>query len=288
MNTHLTRFLVAIVTLAAVAHCGAGTIITNNLPARTAIININARQDGAAGYNAGQTLWYRPFFTGGATNLLQFTVEPGTYVFRAINPADAAQLYPALTSAQTNQIFTAWTYNSPWVLNYLVFPAAAATNSSLPQLFDGSPEWPPYSTAGAAYAASLTNGFNDLLRVGPLGRASTNLVSSYTFTNVESLVFVIPDYILTDNAGGVSVLISPATTVPPTLQITLTPTNSAVVSWAGPAAGWVLEYTNALPAVAVPSWPKVPPPYQAEGGIFSVTFTNYPANGNRFFRLHKP
>src|SRR2546423_793777 len=118
----------------------AGTVITNNLPADTAIINISGTQDGAASYNSDQSLWYHPFYTAGATKLVKYTVSPGTYNFRAINPADAATYFPALISAQISQIFTAWTYNSPWILDYLVFDAAAETNFSIPQLFDGSPD----------------------------------------------------------------------------------------------------------------------------------------------------
>jgi len=187
----------------------AGTVLTANLPANTAIINISGTQDGAATYNGDQSLWYHPFYTGGTTHLLTYTVAPGTYFFRALNPVDAAHLFPALTAGQTNQIFTAWTYNSPWTLDYLVFDSAAATNYALPQLFDGSPEL-VYGSADAAYQASLTNGFNNLIRVGPLGRNSPLLTTTYTFTNATTLIFVIPDYALSDNNGGVSVLISPA------------------------------------------------------------------------------
>src|SRR6185437_261897 len=71
----------------------AGTIITNNLPANTAIININAVQDGAGSYNGDQSLWYQPFYSGGATQLLSYAVPAGTYTFRIINAADAAQLF---------------------------------------------------------------------------------------------------------------------------------------------------------------------------------------------------
>jgi len=38
-----------------------GTVITANLPANTAIVNIDARADGAASYNGDQSLWYQPF-----------------------------------------------------------------------------------------------------------------------------------------------------------------------------------------------------------------------------------
>ena len=188
----------------------AGTVITSNLPPNTAIININAREDGAARFNGDQSLWYQPFYSGSATQLVEYTVAPGTYSFRVVNPTDAAGFFPMLTSNQTNQIFTAWTYNSPWILDYLVFDGAAETNGSIAQLFDGSPEWPPYSGPDAAYQASLTNGYYNLIRYGPLGRDSTNFATSYTFQGAERLIFVIPDYGLGDNSGGVSVLISPA------------------------------------------------------------------------------
>src|ERR1700743_2432208 len=75
----------------------AGTVITANLPAYTAIVNIDGRADGAASYNGDQSLWFQPFNTG--STLLEYTIQPGTYVFRAINPADAAKLFPALTQA---------------------------------------------------------------------------------------------------------------------------------------------------------------------------------------------
>src|ERR1700690_2419231 len=116
----------------------AGTVITANLPPNTAIVNINATQDGAASYNGDTSLWYHPFFTGGAAQLLEYTIQGGSYPFRVIDPADANQLFPALTAGQTNQIFTAWTFNSPWATDYLVYDSAAAVNTSIPQLFDGA------------------------------------------------------------------------------------------------------------------------------------------------------
>jgi hypothetical protein len=74
----------------------------------------------------------------------------------------------------------------------------------------------------------------------------------------------------------------------PWLSVTRTPTNTLVISWPAPAEGWVLERTNALPSVAVESWPQVPPPYQTNGATIFTTLTNTPATGNQFFRLHKP
>jgi hypothetical protein len=207
MNAAIRLALLGTLILASHRSALAGTVITANLPDKTAIVNIDARADGTASYNGDQSLWYHPF---GGAQLLKYPVAAGTYSFRAVNPADAVQLFPTLTAGQTNQIFTAWTYNSPWILDYLVFDSSAETNYSVPQLFDGSPEWPPYSDANAAYSASLTNGYNNLIRTGPQGRNSTNFATTYTFTNAETLIFVIPDYALSDNSGGVSVLISPA------------------------------------------------------------------------------
>src|SRR5664279_4440073 len=100
------------------ANAVAGTIITTNLPPNFAIVNINAREDGSDLLN--QALWRSPFNTTGAGNLLKYPIQAGTYRLRVINPADAAALFPALTSAQTNQIYQSWTYNSPWITDYLV------------------------------------------------------------------------------------------------------------------------------------------------------------------------
>ena len=84
-------------------------------------------------------------------------------------------------------------------------------------------------------------------------------------------------------------LMSLATPGAPRLTITLNSQLSTInVSWPAPSDGWVLECTNSLPSVALASWPQVPPPYQTNAGTISVTFTNTPAAGNQFFRLHKP
>jgi len=74
----------------------------------------------------------------------------------------------------------------------------------------------------------------------------------------------------------------------PYLTVWRTATNTVVVSWplAG-AAGWVLQATNALPTVSAP-WPQIPPPYQTNAGVISVTVTNVPPTGSQFYRLHKP
>ena len=60
-----------------------GSVITTNLPANNAIVNIDARADGAANYGPSQDQWYWPF--GGPAGLLQYTIQPGTYTFHCTN-----------------------------------------------------------------------------------------------------------------------------------------------------------------------------------------------------------
>jgi hypothetical protein len=202
----MKKLLALLLATSPLATAFGGSVITANLPANTAIVNINAQTDGAANYNGDLSLWYQPFSNNGS--LPQLSLPAGTYAFRVISPGDASALYPALTSGQTSQMFTAWTYNSPWIEDYLVFSSAALSNGSVPQLFDGAPG-PSFGNANAAYADALASGYADKIRTGPLGRNSTTLTDRYTFATATNLVFVIPDNGLGDNNGGVSILITP-------------------------------------------------------------------------------
>ena len=253
----------------------AGTVITANLPANTAIINIDGRADGAANFDGGQSHWFQPFNTG--STLLEYTVQAGTYGFRVINPADAAARFPALTLAQTNQIYTAWTYNSPWILDYLVFDGSAATNASVPQLFDGAQDI-GYGNAAAAYTNSFVRGtYNQLHTAGRLG---TNIAYTYTFTNTTTLIFVVPDYDLSDNSGGVSILVFPS----PILSIGANG-GSVALQWpTNNSAGFTLAQTTNL---ASGVWTDVG---QSPGILSSSYIVTLPmdVSTNRFFRLHKP
>jgi hypothetical protein len=252
-----------------------GTVITANLPANTAIVNIDGRADGAANYDGGQTHWFQPFNTGGT--LLQYTVQAGTYGFWAINPADAVARFPALTQPQTNQIYTAWTYNSPWILDYLVFDSSAATNFSVPQFFDGAQDI-GYGNAIAAYTNSFVRGTYDQLHTA--GRLGTNIAYTYTFTNTTTLIFVIPDNILSDNTGGVSVLVFPS----PILSIGLNGGSTAVQWPTNNSIGFLLAQTTNL---ANGVWTDV-------GQVPGIQSLNYivtlpvDVNANHFFRLHSP
>lgn len=267
----------------------AGTVITTNLPADTAIINIDARADGSAYYSGDQALWYQPFDTAGLAHLPAYTVQAGSYEFRVIDPSDAAQLFPSLTAQQTNQIYTAWTFNSPWATDYLVFDSGATNNNSLPQLFDGAfsnikggeGTWVFYGSAGDAYTGAVTNGFYNLIRTsGTGGRNSTNDLTSYTFASAETLVFVIPDPGLGDNAGGVSVLVSPQA---PLLSILPGGGDAVTLRWLTNWSGFVLaQTTNLQPAV----WVDVTNTRTIVQGNYSLTLPKDSAT--RFFRLHKP
>ncbi len=209
----MTKWFLMLVALGTGRALG-GTVITANLPANTAIVNISGTQDGAAGFDGSQDRWYHPFFTGGATGLLQYTIQPGTYTFHLINPSLATTQFPALNSAQLGEIFTAWTFNSPWITDYMVFDSAAATNFSLPQLFSGgiAPSGDPGATssATAAFDHAEMKGYANTIVDSPGGRYTGTVASARTFATAETLIFIVPDSILSDNQGGVSVLISPA------------------------------------------------------------------------------
>jgi hypothetical protein len=196
-----------------------GTVITTNLPAGTVIVNVDGGQDGAATWNSGQDSWFHPFFTGGATALLQYTIQPGTYTFTLTDPTLAATQFPALTAAQRSQMFTAWTYNSPWVTDYFVWDTAGATNFSIPQIFAGAirpaPRIAGEASAAAAFNHAVANDYDDNVTKQPGGRNTGVRTNQYTFTTTETLTFGIPDNILNDNNGGVSVVIAPAVTADP-------------------------------------------------------------------------
>ncbi|HEX3601277.1 MAG TPA: hypothetical protein VHU84_14090 [Lacipirellulaceae bacterium] len=205
-------FVIAVVMLTA-NRTLAGSVITSNLPPNVAaIVNVDAKQDGAASFDGGQDNWFHPFFTGGATSLLQYTIAPGFYTFQLTNPTLSANQYPALTSSQLGQMFTAWTYNSPWVTDYFAFDSAGASNFSVPQIFAGAirPAGLGGGTSSAteAFNFAVTNHFDNIIVKQPGGRVTGVRASQYGFATSETLTFAIPDNILSDNNGGLSVVIS--------------------------------------------------------------------------------
>ena len=192
----------------------AGTIINTNLPAGDIIVNIGGTTDGAAAYSGtNQNFWYQPFNTGG--DLLEVTLAPGTYTFRILDETDAASLFPLLTSAQLGEMGGgAWTFNTPWSTDYMVFDSSAATNPEEPQLFSGAinRSGTTFSSASAAYNAAISGGYYDQI-VTNGGRYTGTVVNQYTISSTETLIFAVPDYYLADNAGIESVLISGVSSV---------------------------------------------------------------------------
>jgi hypothetical protein len=204
-----------------------------------------------------------------------------------VDPADAAQLFPALNTNQLGQIYTAWTFNSPWLTDYLVFDSSAATNSSVPQLFDGAfsntnGSWTFYSDAATAYNAAVTDGFYNLIRSGPDGRDGLVFATNYTFGSTETLIFAVADYGLGDNAGGVSVLMAPPTTHVPLLTIALVNPSNVVVSWADTGSNTLQQNTMLAGGI----WMTNTSPITTLDGTNSITIT--PPTGNLFFRLSSP
>ncbi len=205
-------FFVALAMLASRAAHG-GSVITSNLPANTVIVNVDARQDGATGFDGTQDNWFHPFFTGGATSLLQIAIAPGTYTFQLTNPTLAATQFPLLTTAQRGQMFTAWTFNSPWITDYFVFDSAGVSNPSVPQIFAGAirPAGLSGGTGSAteAFNFAVANHYDNVVVKQPGGRFTGVRATAYTFTSGETLTFAVPDNVLSDNNGGVSILIRP-------------------------------------------------------------------------------
>ncbi len=195
----------------------AGYVITQNLPANDVIIGVDGRADGAANFSGpGQDDWFQPFNTNG--NLLEYTFQPGTYTFRVIDSTDASAMFPKLTSTQLGEIGDgAWTYNSPWITQYMAWDVSALNDPSEHQLFTGSvdPTLTIYGSAGAAYQAAIAGGYFDTIVTGS-GRNSGIVQSSYTFASTETLIFAVPDYALSDNNGIVGVLITSQSVPEPT------------------------------------------------------------------------
>lgn len=216
----LTIGILASIAAPVAPECHAGFVITSNLPNGSAIIGISGTADGAASFSGpGQDDWYQPFNT--SNQLVEYTFQPGTYSFRVINSTDAASLFPSLTTAQLSQIGpSGWTFNSPWITQYMAWDSSAATNSTEHQLFAGSVSPNTFSNAAQAYADAIAGGYFDTIVTGS-GRNTGTVQSSYTFTSTETLIFAIPDYFLPDNGGLVSVLVTPLSVPEPSSWLML-------------------------------------------------------------------
>jgi hypothetical protein len=85
--------------------------------------------------------------------------------------------------------------------------------------------------------------------------------------------------------GGFWSLFAIQTPGAPCLTLTRTATNTVVVSWPLPEAGWKLHAaTNLVTAGGL--WTEIPPPYQTNGA--KLQFAEPAPLGSKFYRLHKP
>jgi PEP-CTERM motif len=216
------KFAVMALTAGLLGSAASAQVLTADLPSNTYIVNVSGTQYGAGASSGSpfgsQSFWYQPFFTGGATSLLSLTLAPGTYSFTLVDPHDASVLYPSLTSGDLSQIFTSWTYNSPFTTSYLVFNSTAASNPSEHQLFSGGNfAGTFYFSAQASYDAMVAAGDASQLQTGAAGGRDdlATFQTSYTFASTTTLDFAVPDSGLFDNGGGVSILVrNLAPTVP--------------------------------------------------------------------------
>ena len=143
------------------------------------IVNINARVSGSQPGGINQAFWLNPF------NAVSLSLAAGTYDFTIVDPA--------MNSGAT---FTAWTYNAPWITNYVVFDSTNLTHD----LFMGAVSLGSSSNAQAAFNATVAAG---------------NETTVFTLPTAMTLLFAVPDNILSDNTGGVSVDITPFVPEPP-------------------------------------------------------------------------
>lgn len=209
----------------------AGTVLTDNLPSGMAIINISGTSNtptvggnGAGSFGGtNQNLWYQPFNT--AQQLLEYTMQPGTYTMRVINQVDAARLFPSLGRTQIDSIWSAWSYNTPFITDLLVFDSSAASDSEQSQLFSVAGQSPGAPDAATAYSDAVNGYVNSnnatvppFLNAIAMGTRDATAQTTVTFpltgTEQQNVIFAVPDNQLSDNIGGVSVLIAPATSAP--------------------------------------------------------------------------
>ena len=85
--------------------------------------------------------------------------------------------------------------------------------------------------------------------------------------------------------GFWSVVAAVQTPGAPFLSVTRTPTNTVVVSWPLPEAGWKLHWTANLSTAPI-RWTEVTPPYTTNAT--SLHLLEPAPVGNRYYRLHKP
>ena len=130
----------------------AGKIIATNVPSGVAIVNINGQQDGCCA----------PFSSVG--QLLEYALQPGTYTFRVIDPADALSLFPSLTTTQQNSMWTAWSNNSnQWETDYLVYAGSTEVFFGAYGSHQTGDPASAYADAVSGNGGTVTPYFNEVL-----------------------------------------------------------------------------------------------------------------------------
>jgi hypothetical protein len=106
-----------------------------------------------------------------------------------------------LTADQFGGVYTAWTFNSPWLTNYLVFDASGATGR---QFLTGAISPGESNGPDAAHQAAKAGGYFDQFYAYPAGVPQSEI----TFAAAKTLIFAVPDNILSGNTSGLSALVA--------------------------------------------------------------------------------
>ena len=177
------------------------------------------------------------------------------------NPhAPKSREHPNTNSPKPNPVWPwRWKFDASlvlgcWCLALLVCPSARAQNYSIDwSTIDGGGG----TSTGGVYSVSGTIGQPD---AGTMSGGNFSLTGGFW-----SLLSVVP------TAGS------------PLLSISMTSSNTALVSWPSPSTGFVLQVnTNGIGTV---NWSNAPA--ASDNGTTKYIVVNPPA-GNRFYRLVKP
>ena len=167
------------------------------------VIDIDAMKYGCSQCNSptniepGTTV--SPFFTGGASSLLQLTLGPGTYTITNADP-------------NGSDYFSAWNFNGyptsgNWVWSFVV--ANSATDQVLMDDFVS----PIEGTQSAMSNLTGTTTFDGLTQLSATSTAG--FTDTLTLASITTLDFFIDDFALGDNGGGVALNISGQTSGAP-------------------------------------------------------------------------
>jgi len=146
-------------------------------------------------------------------------------------------------------------------------------------------KWPLLLAALGAFTTLAADYSIDWFTIDGGGGTSTNGQYSLTGTIGQPDAGTMSGGTFTLQGGFWGVVAAVQTPGAPYLSVTNLG-GSVLVSWPVPADGWLLERTNVLTGLTGP-WIPVALPYQTNGGLISVSFTNAPPAGNQFFRLRK-